>query len=513
MGAGVAGITLAKALQARGIQTLLMESGGLKMEPATQALYQLEEIGHPLRRDYHSRARFFGGSCNLWAGRNMLLGREDFTERSWLPDSAWPIGPLELEPWYPEACRILGLPGVETFSHSTASRHFSPTEHRLLSHPDLASTVSLWGKSPARPGRDALPGFQRSTSVTVLLNASALAIRRQQGSGHAELVEASTLEGRRLEVRASCIVLACGGLENARLMLLSTDWSDSGIGNASGLLGRCFMDHPRTVFGKFTPDPQATLRALLGRALPGGRMQLGLRLSPTAQAKHRLPNHYVTFEPESSQYASVQYQALAQAAKLASGTATGTEGGRLPELIYLLSPKELIPHSAYRLLQAIRDRAPTFGGQRSFVVVYFCEQPPLATSRVSLGKTRDALGLPRLQLDWDLDPAFFESILRTQTLLSRALTETGAGKLEPGVDAPKFTDASHHMGTTRMASSHGAGVVDLDCRVYGVPNLFVAGSSVFPSGGHANPTLTIVSLALRLAHQLAGELTKSLNLN
>ncbi|MGA0706257.1 MAG: GMC family oxidoreductase [Steroidobacteraceae bacterium] len=272
------------------------------------------------------------------------------------------------------------------------------------------------------------------------------------------------------------------------------------------------MDHPRAVFGKFLPNRQAVLRALLGRALPDGRLQVGLRLSPEVQAQHRLPNHYVTFEPESSNYASESYQALAQAAKLASGTATSAPATSLPELIYLLSPKELIPHFAYRAIQAARDVTSRPGRHKRFMVVYFCEQLPLSESRVQLGDARDALGQRRLQLDWKLDDTFVKSLLRTEEILATTLAETGIGTLQPGVGEPRFTDASHHMGTTRMSSHPAHGVVDPDCRVHGIPNLFVAGSSIFPSGGHANPTLTIVALALRLADRLAGELTKSVNL-
>lgn len=509
VGAGAAGIALATRLGGCGRRILLLEAGGLRMDSETQELHRVEDIGHPLRRDYHSRARFYGGSCNLWAGRNMLLGEDDFAPRKWLPASGWPIGSADLAPWYPEACRFLDLPGPEAFSPDRAAAQYSPAERRFFSHPDVAPTISVWAKSPARPGRIALPYFKRSSNITLLLNASAVAIRRVAGSSRAGSVEAATLSGRRIAISAGSFVLACGGLENARLLMLSDDWPASGPGNAGGLLGRCFMDHPRAVHGRFFTAPGAQLRALLGRAMPDGRTQIGIRLNPQAQARQHLPNHYVTFEPESSQYASEGYQALAQAAKLASGTATSMKADSLPELIYLLRPRELIPHFAYRVVQALRDRVRLGGQQRPFVVVYFCEQPPGLESRAVLGGARDALGMPRLQLDWRLDTDFIDSVVRTEKALADILHETGIGRLEPGRDTPRFTDASHHMGTTRMSHSPYEGVVDPDCRVHGVPNLFVAGSSVFPCGGHANPTLTIVALALRIAHKLDAELTES----
>jgi choline dehydrogenase-like flavoprotein len=136
------------------------------------------------------------------------------------------------------------------------------------------------------------------------------------------------------------------------------------------------------------------------------------------------------------------------------------------------------------------------------VVVYFCEQPPRPESRLTLSADRDALGVNRLVLDWRIADDVVRSVMRLPDLLGIELERRGVGRLVPGDGAPRFTDASHHMGTTRMSDDPKRGVVDRDCKVQGVANLYVAGSSVFPSSGHANPTLTIVALALRLAQRL-----------
>jgi choline dehydrogenase-like flavoprotein len=175
---------------------------------------------------------------------------------------------------------------------------------------------------------------------------------------------------------------------------------------------------------------------------------------------------------------------------------------QLPEIVYLLSPKELLPHWMYRAMVTCREAIPRRSAARTFIVVYFCEQPPDPQSRVTLAEQTDALGVPRLRLHWHLSLAIQDSMRRMQTLLKEKLAASGIGVLEPGTEGVKFTDASHHMGTTRMSRSPALGVVDTDCRVHGVSNLYVAGSSVFPCAGFANPTLSIVALALRMAQHL-----------
>ena len=140
------------------------------------------------------------------------------------------------------------------------------------------------------------------------------------------------------------------------------------------------------------------------------------------------------------------------------------------------------------------------------------EQAPNPASRVRLIEQRDALGMPRVQLEWRLSGLDKRSIRRAHELLARELGRAGLGRLQLMLSEdehrwpPELGGGRHHMGTTRMHRDPARGVVDPDCRVHGVGNLYVAGSSVFPTVGAANPTLTIVALALRLADHLVEQL-------
>ena len=511
VGAGAAGITLALELEATGRRVLLVESGGFEPDEAVQSLYDLEQIGYPQRPNYMSRARYFGGSCNLWAGRSMRLQAQDFAARAWVPGSGWPIPPDEVDRHYPRAAAILGMGGIARFDLATHEARLSPAERDLLAGPDLVPTLSLWAPRPKRFGRGERRRLERSAGVRLLLHASVTRIELDDGGTEVQALTAQTLAGKALRLEARTFVLAAGGLETPRLLLVSRDRQGQGVGNGCDLVGRYFMDHPRAVFGAVRLAAGRRLTLMRGWPLSDGKVQLGLGLSPAAQARDGLLNHYLTLEEEASGYTAQHYQAAIEVGKvlLRRGHAGGrfelAKARRAPavrDFIYLLSPKEILPHRLWRLTTLARYRLAPERKARRYIVVYFCEQPPEPESRVTLSRDTDRLGLNRLILDWRIPESVHQSMLRLQAVLGRALEQRALGTLEPGTGEPGYTDASHHMGTTRMSDSPRTGVVDRDCRVFGVRNLYIAGSALFPSAGHANPTLTIVALALRLADHL-----------
>ena len=505
VGAGAAGIALAAALADSGIDVLLVEGGDLRPDADTQALHEVCSVGYPLRPNYLNRARQFGGTSNLWAGRNMLLWPEDLAARAWLPGAAWPLMPDEIEAWHDAAARLLGLPDATPFAPARWQAQLAASEAALFASGRLVPTVSIWARRPMRFGVVHGPALRRAGNVRTLLRANAVGLGLDEGRRVVTGVALATLAGTRLEVRARRVVLAAGGIENARLLLLA------GLGGP--LVGRCFMEHPRTVFGKVELVASARLPLLRGRPFRDGRVQIGLALAPELQRREGLLNHHCTLESEVSDYVARTYETAVDVGKVLLGR--GHAGGRLDftavgksrleGFIYQLSPKEILPHWAFRAASALRDRYHRPTGPQRCVLVTFCEQPPDPQSQVRLGAERDALGLPRPVVDWRIPDAVAHSLFRLHEQLGRELVERGVGRLEPGDPARlAYTDASHHLGTTRMSDDPAQGVVDPDGRVHGVANLYVAGSSVFPSGGHANPTLTIVALALRLAARLRG---------
>jgi choline dehydrogenase-like flavoprotein len=504
IGGGAAGLTVASELGRAGRDVVLLESGGFAPEEETQALNDLEVTGYPVRENFMSRARYYGGSCNLWAGRTMRLTPEDMASESDPERAGWPLSYAELSEWYPSAARVLRLPDLALFEAAAHTGRLSRAERALFDSGLVAPTVSLWARGPLRFGAALRSELRRSTRVRVLLHGNALRLRPDHEARTISALEAALLQGPGFEIRARRYVVACGGVENARLLLLSD------VGNQHDVVGRYFMDHPRAVFGRVRLAPGVRLPHLRGRPLVDGKLQLGIGVPTAIRRAEGMLNHYATLESEFSGYAAAGYQSLVKSAKvvLRKGYAGSRwEVGRsrlgdIPGMIYLLTPKELMPHPLYRLYWAARSALHPRPDGRARVIVYFCEQPPDRESRVVLGGGRDALGQRKAELQWRIGPEVTRSLLALQERLSSSLRAAAIGEVEPGQGEPRYTDASHHMGTTRMSRDPRTGVVDRDCRVHGLANLYLAGSSVFPTAGHANPTPTIIALALRLADRL-----------
>ena len=366
----------------------------------------------------------------------------------------------------------------------------------------------MWGRRPLRFQKAYRRGLGVSRNVRIMLHANVTRLVPNEAHTHIAAANGMTLTNRRFEIRARQFVLTCGGLENARLLLCS-----NGLGNEHDVVGRYFMEHPRAIFGKVRLTSALSSSLLLGKPLPMGKMQIGVGLSDTVQRRERLLNSYLTLEPQMSELTQQAYQSSANVVKVLmrkgyAGRRRDMFRANLPEireLAYLLTPKEVMPHFMYRGYARLKGFSHRFRKVQQLTVINFCEQPPRTDSRVTLGDRIDALGMPGLILDWKIGREETASLVRLQRLLGERLRKEGVGELdETGLESvvPHYTDASHHMGTTRMSNDPHKGVVNRDARVYGIDNLYIAGSSIFPTVGCANPTLTIVALALRLADRL-----------
>lgn len=511
VGAGAAGITLAHELDGSSRSVCLVESGSYNPDEEVQALCDLDVVGYPVRENFMARARYFGGTCNLWAGRSMKLTEFDFEKRDWVPNSGWPIAYSQVQKYYSRAAAILKLPSFETFENVTLKRGLTPAERALFNNDDLKPNVSLWGIKPLRFGAAYKSRLAKSRNVTVYLNANVTEIMLNREGTSVDEMKIATLGGDRITLRAKVFVLACGGMENARLLLVSRGVQPNGIGNQFDLVGRFFMDHPRTVFGKIRLAEKQRLPLLLAVPLRDGMGQIGIQLSEEAQRKEQLLNNYLSLERQWSPQAAKAYQSFVHSAKILlrrgySGkrfTLSDVKLAKIPELIYLLAPRELMPHFLYRMFKAARRK---FGKDVSeLIIVNYCEQAPNPASRVFLSEERDKLNMNRLILDWKVGAEETRTVVRLQELFDQYLRKNNIGYLDTTpseIDTGSYTDASHHIGTTRMSDDPHNGVVDANCKVHGVENLFMAGSSVFSTCGHANPTWTIVALALRLAERL-----------
>ena len=484
IGGGVAGITLARALAGRRSRVCLVEAGGLEYDEKGQALYEGENTG----LDYSTvatRQRYFGGSSNHWGGYCRPLDSIDFEQRDWVPYSGWPFGIEELKPWYEQATHMVEIaPGhfddADYWQAATGEPIPAPASGRIR-------LQFVHFSPPTRFGERYRDDLHRAGNIQVLLNANVIRIAATQNAAHVKQLELRTLTGLKHRIKAKTYVLATGGLENARILLSSNDVIPAGLGNQHDQVGRYFMEHPHLsgfadlVVADLSRVPKILRERLIVQGRPA---QAAFNPASGFLRERRLLN--ATF-----------MVALADTYAAEMPTATDNTRNNANRKMLL---------AARRFLTDKSFSDPIEPGFR-LGVGGSCEQAPNPNSRISLSTQRDALGLPRLKLDWrltDQDRISFYTHLRSLALELGAL---GIGRLrETILDQSNWpqpvSGGSHHMGSTRMSNHPSHGVVDRNGKVHGIDNLYVAGSSVFPTSGSANPTLTVVALTLRLAEHL-----------
>ncbi len=473
VGGGPAGISLALALANTKLDILLLESGGANFDPVVQALYSGTQSGDDYAALEAGRLRFLGGGTNHWGGWSRPLDAIDFEKRDWVPHSGWPFARTALEPYYPRAQALIEAgPWIYDKGDSIAS-----AKAPMLPLGDGGLYTSWFQFSKTRDGVLPTPFGTRyqgdlkvAANIKPLLNANVTAIRLAPDAKRVDRLDVATLNGNRFTVKPRQVVLAAGGIENARLLLASNDVMKTGVGNQNDLVGRFFGDNP-------VPRDVATLVLFGGKRAPyyGNNLNMGngavMRavFTPTAafaRSKHVMGSLTTMEHP-------VELDETGKAATVTTATALGVDATNA---------------SAYSVGCGM-------------------ELMPDPDRRLTLTGDKDALGLPRLKLHMRVTDADFAKYRQTLSELGRQLLASGAGMLR--LNCSKRADwlknmdwGHHHLGTVRMHDDPKQGVVDADGKVHAIGNLFVAGSAVFPTYGASNPTLNLIALTLKLADHL-----------
>jgi choline dehydrogenase-like flavoprotein len=478
IGAGAAGITLARELRDSRREIVLIESGSLELEADTQALYEGESgaVEYPLAE---SRLRYFGGTTNHWGGWCRPLLPIDFEGRDALGIPAWPVSRAVLEPYYRRAQPICQL-GAFDFDDPSPWQARMGLAPMSLPGDELVTRFFIYSP-PTRFGEVYRDDVAKAPNVKTYLNSNVVEILPNAEANRIERLKIATLQGHGFEIRPKLCILATGGIENARLLLASSSVQAAGLGNGNGLIGRYFMEHvtaPGDVaaialadetrvpyYYVHTPDvDQASMRAILMPSDAYLRRTNGLSISFSIYEAHK-PGA----EPKADM-------------------------------------KQLEP-AVIAMLRGLGGGAEKTG--MIYGVACALEPVPSAENRVTLSAELDALGLPKPRLTWRPTRTERDALSNNLGAMARAFGAWG-GAVK--VLMPEGTDwaddeigwGNHHMGTTRMADDAKQGVVDANGRVHGIGNLLVAGSSVFPSCGAVNPTFTIVALAIRMADHIKG---------
>ena len=553
VGGGAAGIAIGRELAGSSLRVIVLESGGLEYETKVNDLNKGDVVGLPYFPLDTARLRYFGGSTNHWGGVCRPMEPIDFEARDWIPGSGWPITRADLDPYYPRAATVAGLEVADwnLARWSTISRFpvwpFAPADPI---ENVVAQVVDSDVRSFAKRFRSTI---EAAANVTVHLHANAISIDTEPNSRHVERIRVATLEGNHFAVTARAYVLATGGLENARLLLASDGVAPGGVGNDHGVVGRYFAEHPRFRAGVIVPaDPRLRIGFYDFQDVGEAILQGYLTLTDSAAREERLTDVQIRLNPiyDPAIEAAIDAPVVDAARDLEErvrgkriGNAMGEIGQDLNALTADLMTwqQDVIAGGPLAVplpdvVDEVIERAGSGNLEAAMPLVFGnlatagygqlagglpldgiwlstrIEQAPNPDSRVSLTDHRDALGMRQMKLDWQLTELEKHSVVRTLELLGAEIGRRGLGRLRVEVDdggdswPEDLAGGWHHMGTTRMHDDPTRGVVDRDCRVHGMDNLYVAGSSVFTTAGSGTPTMTLVALALRLVDHLRGQL-------
>ena len=509
VGGGPVGITLALELAEAGLDVALLESGGEDFDPYTQALNDGVVKGHDAVDLMAARLRFLGGTTNHWGGHCLPMDPIDFRRRPLSGMSGWPFGRSALEPHYARAHAYLDL-GAFDYGRDVGVG-LDDGDFLLPDEPRIESVPVRLARGPLRFGDAFGAALEASPRIDLRLWSNAVGLLVEDDD-RITAVEVAGLDGTRRRVEGRVVVLACGAVENARQLMLANARNGTRFGDAGGLLGKGYMDHPAAGAGVLHfARPRRDRAYWRGdiRAEDGTPLRYVWRLSDEVLEAEGLVNaHFYLIPLESDPDARRRAleagradRALRDIAKWALGRA---DGGFVPSEAYCAFITNADSFAAHSWTQAV-------GGARTEKVLlrFESEELPGPDNRVTLSDDRDALGLPLPVLHWAPGAPERDSMLRTAMLIGRLGGAQGLGRLEleEGLDAPFWgtTTSWHQAGTTRMALEPREGVVDADGRVHGTRNLYMAGGSVMPTVGRANPTLTMLALTIRLADHLRAD--------
>jgi choline dehydrogenase-like flavoprotein len=528
VGAGPAGITLAKEFIDRNFKVCLLEGGGIEYDDDAASLCDGETAGDPFPSMRDVRRRQFGGLSNAWTVvlhqhrvgvRYVDFDSIDFEKRDWVPYSGWPITKQDLIPYYERAHEFCQL---GSYDYSTKPWETETTPRVVTKSDRISSSMFKFGPSKIF-NNEYRKEIEKARNITTIVNADVVEIDANETAQTIERVDVACLTGTRFSVRAKIFILAAGGTENARLMLLSNSVQSKGIGNQNDVVGRYFMDHPIVYPGHLYPADNRVFHSmgLYDKRRANGEIVMGkFTLSESVMRREKLLHNCAMLFPRTKSYKS---DGKASAKALFSAV----RHGKVPSNFFrhikniAFDGDDLISDLYQYKIKREAVKPNLVSGEWSldnvttqkfvkFELTTITEQTPHPDNRVTLSRTLDRLGYRQVKLTNYWNEIDKESMNRANYIYTKEFADAGLGrlKIEPFEQQEVSMSSHHNMGTTRMCESPKFGVVDADCKVHGISNLFIAGSSVFPTGGFANPTLTIIALAMRLADHLKNKMKR-----
>lgn len=459
VGTGPAGLSVAKQLLGTNLKIAILESGGLEPEPEYQELNDGYNSGPSFLSLDSSRLRCFGGAGKIWAGHCAPFKKDDFEKKSFSPLSGWPITLDDLKVYYMQAAEMLGISYEKFDNKDLLGNTFREKSFKEFNRNNSFLTTEVYQFSTMQ-NKDFAEKykiqFEASKNTDVIFHSTATELNLANNGIDVESVSISDLNGISALVKAKIFVLACGALENPRILLASNKYYKKGIGNNTGFVGSCFMSHPGIV------NVAEILKTEKKSCIDKYLKKKTYKVLFTTSLKERL-------------------------------------GSKI--LRHNFSLKDI--NDPIDKIFSIKNNCDPI--PQKWDLSIGLEQPPIITNNLKLSNIKDALGVPKINMYWDnLSQIEKDTVLKSVKIMARELGVLGTGKIRFKKDllngnSFKFNDPiNHHIGTTRMSDDPQTGVVDKNCKVFGISNLYISSSSVFTTSSIVNPTFTIIALSLRL---------------
>ncbi len=473
VGAGAAGISMALQYVNKSCRVLLLEGGVINYDEKFQRLYHGETLKNGMTDAKYlesSRLRMFGGTTGHWAGVCRPFDVADFEVRDWIPNSGWPISASDLTPYYDAAAKLLQ---IEPF---VMDDERSATGNQFLDN-DIFSIRNYHFSPPTRFSKVYSKDFSSAPNIAVLLDANVVNINLKENGKHVSSLEVASIynAGKKVKFRASQFVLATGGIENAKILLNSNDVHTKGIGNQYGLVGKYFMEHPEysKPWNMALALPDNDPSTIIHNSASVSRKVAAIMPTAQTQRRYKMLNASGILHTYKSESVRKKFVGISDAANYIDSL-------KMPG----------IPYDAYQ----------------PYSIFLRTEMTPNESNLCYLVDKKDIFGNQQVALKYRVDELTDHTISAFAKILGIELGYSGIGRVNnyytSGKHLTNMRHGWHHMGTTRMASSVQNGTVDSNCKVFGISNLYIAGSSVFATSSYANPTFTIVALALRLAKHI-----------
>lgn len=520
IGAGPAGLTIAREFANQNFQVTLLESGGFEFDPEIQTLSEGTAIGDPYSVISNTRLRQFGGTSHTWEGQNgykqygfrcLPLDEIDFEQRDWLPYSGWSFTKSDLDPFYERAHQVCQ---IGSYTYKVEEWEDRRAKQLPFKSDRIGTSMSQYGLR--YPFTEEYPQqIKQTLNITTIIYATVVEIVTDDSNQTVTRLRIAASKDKQVWLSAKIFILATGGFENARLLLASNQQQASGLGNQNDVVGRYFMDRPilrcsLIPYNHKLLEQTALYDIYRTKGVP---VMARVRLSEDLMRREHLLNNGAQLFPrpqERQRKATLAVRSLASAIRDRQSLPNITKN-----LVTALSGTDYLVAAGF--WAAIR-KIPSFRrGDWSYLpyeklrfskfeVFYQIEQAPDPNNRVTLGAERDFLGQNMVEVHWKLNPIDIQNAVRVQEIWAEEFDKAGLGKLQFAKKREdwKFENLAmhHHIGSTRINNDPKQGVVDANCKVHGISNLFIAGSSVFPTAGYSNPTLTIIALSLRLADHI-----------